>query len=200
MPKSCASRAGCSRSKATWKGGAELSRLARLGAAPAGEIVGAAHLDQLCAADARPGAGARGLRVARAGLRLVHRRLRHQGPAGSQGAAGRIGRAGTARARRGYARRTIRVAAEPRHGHRGLAARPRIGAIAPAFAQNDIGPDLLPSLTAEELKEIGIASLGHRRRLLEAIAALRPAPAADSRWVPDPSPRAGPRRNAGRSP
>ena len=49
---------------------------------------------------------------------------------------------------------------------------------APAFAQNDIGPDLLPSLTAEELKEIGIASLGHRRRLLEAIAALRPAPAA----------------------
>ena len=106
-----------------------LSCLARLGAAPAGEIVGAAHRDQLRAADARPGAGARGLRLARAGLWLVHRGLRHQGPAGSQGAAGRIGRTGTARARRGYARRTIRVAAEPRHGHRGLAARPRIGAI-----------------------------------------------------------------------
>src|SRR6516165_3955508 len=49
---------------------------------------------------------------------------------------------------------------------------------APGYAENDNGPDLLPSLTAEELKEIGIASLGHRRRLLEAIAALRPAPAA----------------------
>jgi hypothetical protein len=53
---------------------------------------------------------------------------------------------------------------------------------ASAFAQNDIGPDLLPTLTAEELKEIGIASLGHRRRLLEAIAALRPQPAAARQW------------------
>src|SRR6516165_8617756 len=60
---------------------------------------------------------------------------------------------------------------------------------APAFAQNDIGPDLLPSLTAEELKEIGIASLGHRRRLLEAIAALRPAPTAVP-VVPEPEPAA----------
>ncbi len=60
---------------------------------------------------------------------------------------------------------------------------------APAFAQNDIGPDLLPSLTAEELKEIGIASLGHRRRLLEAIAALRPAPAAVP-VGPEPEPAA----------
>src|SRR6516165_2083060 len=66
---------------------------------------------------------------------------------------------------------------------------------APAFAQNDIGPDLLPSLTAEELKEIGIASLGHRRRLLEAIAALRPAPAA----VPlGPAPAAAAAREAER--
>jgi predicted ATPase/class 3 adenylate cyclase len=62
---------------------------------------------------------------------------------------------------------------------------------APAFAQNDIGPELLPSLTAEELKEIGIASLGHRRRLLEATAALRPAPAAVP-MVSGPEPAARP--------
>jgi class 3 adenylate cyclase len=47
---------------------------------------------------------------------------------------------------------------------------------APAFSQNDIGPDLLPSLTAEDLKDLGISSVGHRRRLLEAIAALRAPP------------------------
>jgi hypothetical protein len=31
----------------------------------------------------------------------------------------------------------------------------------------------LPNLTAEELKELGITALGHRRKLLDAIAALR---------------------------
>jgi hypothetical protein len=31
----------------------------------------------------------------------------------------------------------------------------------------------LPSLTAEDLKELGVAALGHRRILLDAIAALR---------------------------
>ena len=34
-------------------------------------------------------------------------------------------------------------------------------------------PRLLPTLTADDLKELGVTSLGHRRRLLEAIAALR---------------------------
>ena len=42
-----------------------------------------------------------------------------------------------------------------------------------AFRENDVDAQMLPSLTADDLKEIGIASLGHRRRLLEAIAALR---------------------------
>jgi class 3 adenylate cyclase len=42
------------------------------------------------------------------------------------------------------------------------------------FRSNDIGADLLPRLTAEELKEIGVASVGHRRRILEAIAQLGP--------------------------
>ena len=32
---------------------------------------------------------------------------------------------------------------------------------------------LLPNLTAEDLKDLGVTTVGHRRRLLEAIAALR---------------------------
>ena len=42
----------------------------------------------------------------------------------------------------------------------------------PAFRENDVSPAVLPHLTAEDLKELGITSLGHRRRLLAAIAAL----------------------------
>jgi class 3 adenylate cyclase len=42
-----------------------------------------------------------------------------------------------------------------------------------AFRENDIDETVLPNLTAEDLKELGVASLGHRRKLLDAIAALR---------------------------
>ena len=54
---------------------------------------------------------------------------------------------------------------------------------AATFRENDVDAELLPSLTADDLKEIGITSLGHRRRLLEAIAALslEGVPAANSR-------------------
>jgi class 3 adenylate cyclase len=48
-----------------------------------------------------------------------------------------------------------------------------LGQYAPAFAQNHIGPELLPSLTADDLKDLGVASVGHRRAMLEAIAGLR---------------------------
>jgi class 3 adenylate cyclase len=41
------------------------------------------------------------------------------------------------------------------------------------FRENDVGPELLPTLTADDLKEIGVTSFGHRRHLLEAIAKLR---------------------------
>src|SRR5271166_2814102 len=41
------------------------------------------------------------------------------------------------------------------------------------FRENDIDQTVLPSLTAEDLKELGVAALGHRRTLLDAIAALR---------------------------
>jgi len=42
----------------------------------------------------------------------------------------------------------------------------------PAFRDNDIDGEVLRRLTAEDLRELGIASIGHRRRLLDAIAAL----------------------------
>ena len=70
-----------------------------------------------------------------------------------------------------------------------------------AFRDNAIERDLLPTLTAEDLKDLGVTIVGHRRRLLDAIAALGaaskpaaanppatlPAPAASSR----PEPRSG---------
>ena len=42
---------------------------------------------------------------------------------------------------------------------------------AQAFRANDIDATLLPGLSAEDLKEIGVASLGHRKIILDAIAA-----------------------------
>jgi len=53
------------------------------------------------------------------------------------------------------------------------------------FRENDIDETVLPNLTAEDLRELGVASLGHRRKLLDAIAALRAdasgkAPSADT--------------------
>src|SRR4051795_1823221 len=59
-----------------------------------------------------------------------------------------------------------------------------------AFRANDVDAEMLPTLTGEELKDIGISSLRHRRRLLEAITALRSntmpaeAPAPVSSFAP----------------
>ena len=44
------------------------------------------------------------------------------------------------------------------------------------FRENEIDERVLPSLTAEDLKELGVAAVGHRRLLLDAIAALRRDP------------------------
>jgi class 3 adenylate cyclase/predicted ATPase len=41
-----------------------------------------------------------------------------------------------------------------------------------AFRENEIAADILPKLTADDLKDIGVNIVGHRRKLLEAIAAL----------------------------
>jgi class 3 adenylate cyclase len=42
----------------------------------------------------------------------------------------------------------------------------------PAFRDNEIDWGVLPKLTSEDLREIGVAAVGHRRMLLDAIAAL----------------------------
>src|SRR6516165_8354058 len=39
--------------------------------------------------------------------------------------------------------------------------------------ENEIDETVLPKLTAEDLKELGVGALGHRRKLLDAITALR---------------------------
>jgi class 3 adenylate cyclase len=43
-----------------------------------------------------------------------------------------------------------------------------------AFAENAVDWSVLPTLTADDLREIGVAAVGHRRKLLNAIAALAP--------------------------
>src|SRR5208337_715600 len=50
----------------------------------------------------------------------------------------------------------------------------------PAFRANKIGADLLPSLTAEDLKDLGVKLVGDRRRLSAAIAALQSVPAVEA--------------------
>ena len=48
---------------------------------------------------------------------------------------------------------------------------------APEFRANDIDEEVLRRLTGEDLRELGVTSIGHRRRLLDAIAALGTAEA-----------------------
>jgi predicted ATPase/class 3 adenylate cyclase len=47
-----------------------------------------------------------------------------------------------------------------------------------AFKANDIDGAVLRTLNADDLKELGVTSLGHRKKLLEAIAALDPPSSA----------------------
>src|SRR5262245_38265410 len=48
-----------------------------------------------------------------------------------------------------------------------------LGKYEAVFRENEIDETVLPNLTAEDLKELGVSALGHRRKLLDAIAALR---------------------------
>jgi hypothetical protein len=59
---------------------------------------------------------------------------------------------------------------------------------ASSFRDNDIDAGVLPDLTADDLIGLGVISIGHRRRLLAAIAALGAAPPAAP--LPNPPPRA----------
>ena len=62
-----------------------------------------------------------------------------------------------------------------------------LGKYEAAFRENEIDETVLPSLTHETLKELGVTAVGHRLKLLDAIAALPveggvkvPSPAAAS--------------------
>src|ERR1700723_1350555 len=48
-----------------------------------------------------------------------------------------------------------------------------LGKYEAVFRENEIDETVLPNLTAEDLKELGGTALGHRRKLLDAIPALR---------------------------
>jgi len=50
---------------------------------------------------------------------------------------------------------------------------------APAFRDNDIDGKVLRRLTGEDLRELGVRSIGHRRRLLDALLTGALAPAED---------------------
>ena len=62
----------------------------------------------------------------------------------------------------------------------------------PAFRDNEVDGDVLPDLTADDLIGLGVTLIGHRRKLLSAIAALgaaAPAPAVTvTPAVPPPAP------------
>jgi hypothetical protein len=47
-----------------------------------------------------------------------------------------------------------------------------LGKYEAVFRENEIDETVLPILTAEDLNELGVTALGHRRKLLDAIAAL----------------------------
>ena len=70
------------------------------------------------------------------------------------------------------------------------------------FRDNKIDADLLPRLTVDDLKDIGVSALGDRLRLLDAIAALAGAkpPAGGLFFQSKPAPPKGPQVSAERRP
>jgi class 3 adenylate cyclase/tetratricopeptide (TPR) repeat protein len=67
-----------------------------------------------------------------------------------------------------------------------------LGKYEAAFRENEIDETVLPSLTHETLRELGVAAVGHRLKLLDAIAALRPntsgkAPSGDAATTASPA-------------
>ena len=64
-----------------------------------------------------------------------------------------------------------------------------LGRYETAFRDNGIGEAVLPHLTVEDLKDVGVATVGDRRMLLAAIAALGSPPSSDAtgpQLSPDP--------------
>jgi class 3 adenylate cyclase len=66
-----------------------------------------------------------------------------------------------------------------------VAGRVGLEQYAPAFRDNDVDGEVLPELMADDLISMGVTSVGHRRNLLAAIAALRSdAPPVAARIAP----------------
>ena len=57
-----------------------------------------------------------------------------------------------------------------------------------AFHKNHIDEVVLPNLTAEDLRDLGVGSIGHRRKLLDAIALLRGDAEAKAKAPPPKTP------------
>ena len=57
-----------------------------------------------------------------------------------------------------------------------------------AFLDNDVDAGILPHLTSTDLVELGVTSVGHRRRLLDAIARL----GVEQNPRPEPKEKAAP--------
>jgi class 3 adenylate cyclase len=77
-----------------------------------------------------------------------------------------------------------------------------LGKYEASFRENEIDETVLPSLTHETLRELGVAAVGHRLKLLDAIAALRNvasgnAPSLDAA-TPSSTPSAHPEDRAER--
>jgi hypothetical protein len=62
-----------------------------------------------------------------------------------------------------------------------------LGQYEAAFRQNDIDETVLPNLTADDLKDLGVGIVGHRRKLLDVIAALRADTNASPTTTPGPA-------------
>ena len=58
----------------------------------------------------------------------------------------------------------------------------------PAFRENKIDREILPRLTVDDLKDLGVALVGDRRRILEAIASLRDEAASTGEGIAPISP------------
>ena len=61
-----------------------------------------------------------------------------------------------------------------------------LGQYAQRFAENDINFAILFDLTDQDLKDLGVASLGHRRLLLHTIAELKGSETAASKPAAEP--------------
>jgi SAM domain (Sterile alpha motif) len=70
-----------------------------------------------------------------------------------------------------------------------------LGKYEAVFRENEVDETVLPSLTDQHLKELGVAALGHRVKLLDAIAALSSDTSAAGPSS-DPKPQAYPPKTA----